>query len=67
MKENGPAERQVRSADVFCEQRKDQTQLWDGSLRWLAAADTDPWLRTRVGEQVHFAKVISRRQQGTVM
>lgn len=28
---------------------------------------TDPWLRAGVGEQVHFAKVIGRGQQGSVM
>lgn len=28
---------------------------------------TDPWLRAGEGEQVHFAKVISRGQQGSVM
>lgn len=64
MRDKRPTESRVRSAD---EQMKDQTQLCDGGQRRLAASDTDPWLRTRVGEQVHFAKVISRCQQGVVM
>lgn len=50
----------VRSAGAFVSKRYIRRSCG-------TAACTDPWLRTRAGEHVHFAKVISRCQQGAVM